>query len=193
MAHRFVQLSGHVRSEYALHGQSCSLLAPVTCSLNIHALILLDDNRSPCATQEVCKTENEKQCRGYTWSGDVQHFLAGPAHYDSPPSHQRAWYPRTYLWMVVAACFMRKYFLRASQQRIVFWMRMQAARSLSARSFSRYATCPARKKILVFPNWYLSGSYCKKLRDNYFIIRLTLSNGQNSFFYLYKSYARYIK
>lgn len=66
MAHRFVQLSGHVRSEYALHGQSCSLLAPVTRLLNIHALVLLDDDCGPCATQELCKTENRKQC---TWSG----------------------------------------------------------------------------------------------------------------------------
>lgn len=79
MAHRFVQLSGHVRSEYALHGQSCSLLAPVTRLLNIHALVLLDDDCGPCATQELCKTENRKQC---TWStyGQVllQHLMAGP-------------------------------------------------------------------------------------------------------------------
>lgn len=52
-------------------------------------------------------------------------------------THQRAWYPLVNLWMVMAALRMRRYFLRANQQRMVFWMRMQAARSLSALSFSR--------------------------------------------------------
>ncbi len=35
-----------------------------------------------------------------------------------------------------------------------FWMLTQAARRWSRRSFSRYATCPALKKILVRPNLY---------------------------------------
>ncbi len=35
-----------------------------------------------------------------------------------------------------------------------FWMVTQAARRWSRRSFSRYATCPALKKILVRPNLY---------------------------------------
>lgn len=52
-------------------------------------------------------------------------------------THQRAWYPRVNLWMVMAELRLRRYFLRASQQRMVFWMRMQAARNLSALSFSK--------------------------------------------------------
>lgn len=52
-------------------------------------------------------------------------------------THQRAWYPLVNLWMVMAALRLRRYFLRASQQRMVFWMRMQAARNLSALNFSR--------------------------------------------------------
>lgn len=53
------------------------------------------------------------------------------------PSHQRAWYPLVNLWMVMAALRWRRYFLRANQQRMVFWMRMQAARNLSALNFSK--------------------------------------------------------
>lgn len=52
-------------------------------------------------------------------------------------SHQRAWNPLVNLWMVMAALRCRRYFLRANQQRMVFWMRIQAARNLSALSFSR--------------------------------------------------------
>lgn len=52
-------------------------------------------------------------------------------------THQRAWYPLVNLWMVMAALRLRRYFLRASQQRMVFWMRMQAARNFSALNFSR--------------------------------------------------------
>lgn len=64
--HRFVQLSGHVRPEDALHGQSGSLLAFVTCSLDKHALVLLNDDRCTCATQEFRKTVGkEEQLRSY--------------------------------------------------------------------------------------------------------------------------------
>lgn len=54
--------------------------------------------------------------------------------------------------MVRAELLSLRYFVRASQARTVFWMVTQAERSLSERSFSRYATCPALKKILVLPN-----------------------------------------
>lgn len=64
--HRFVQLSGHVCPEDALHDQSGSLLAFVARSLDIHALVLLNDDRSTCASQELCKTVGKKeQHRGY--------------------------------------------------------------------------------------------------------------------------------
>lgn len=52
-------------------------------------------------------------------------------------SYHRAWYPRTYLWMVMAAFLIRRYFFRISHPRMVFWIRMQAALSLSALIFSK--------------------------------------------------------
>lgn len=52
-------------------------------------------------------------------------------------AYHRAWYPLTYLWMVMAAFLIRTYFFRISQPRIVFWMRIQAALNLSALIFSR--------------------------------------------------------
>ncbi|TNN34353.1 hypothetical protein EYF80_055485 [Liparis tanakae] len=70
----------------------------------------------------------------------------------------RARYPRPYLCSVVAILWTLRYRSRCSQPRTVFWILMQAERNRSARSFSRYATWPARKKIFVFPNWNMSGS-----------------------------------
>jgi hypothetical protein len=48
------------------------------------------------------------------------------------------------------------YLLRCSQPLTCFCIMMPHCRNLSDLSFSRYATCPARKNILVLPNLYLS-------------------------------------
>lgn len=54
--------------------------------------------------------------------------------------------------MVTAELLILWYLERASHLRTVFWMLTQAQRSLSERSLSRYATCPALRKIFVLPN-----------------------------------------
>lgn len=62
--------------------------------------------------------------------------------------------PRMYSWRVMTACLTRRYPRLWLQPRTCFWIVMQAVRRRSKRSFSRYATWPARKKILVRPNLY---------------------------------------
>lgn len=77
----------------------------------------------------------------------------------SGKAHLRARYPLPYLCRVMAILRILRYRILCSQPRTVFWILMQAERNLSVRSFSRYATWPARKKIFVFPNWNMSGSW----------------------------------
>lgn len=128
-AYRLVLLSGHVSSENGLHGQSSSLLLPVAFLLHVHPLVLLDDGCRSSASHELGQAEEE-----HVSINAVP--LAGTDQAEGS-SHQRAWCPRVNLWMVMAALRSRRYFLRANQQRMVFWMRMQAVRNLSALNFSR--------------------------------------------------------
>lgn len=76
----------------------------------------------------------------------------------SAVTHLRARYPLPYLCRRMAALRIFWYRTLCSQPRTVFWILIQADRNLSALSFSKYATCPALKKIFVLPNWNMSGS-----------------------------------
>lgn len=73
--------------------------------------------------------------------------------------------PRPYFWSNVTDFVIRWYRRRASQPLTCFWIMIPQAFSLSERNFSRYATCPARKKIFVLPNLYLSGSWEVKVEN----------------------------
>lgn len=73
--------------------------------------------------------------------------------------------PRPYFWSNVTDLVIRWYRRRASQPLTCFWIMIPQAFSLSERNFSRYATWPARKKIFVLPNLYLSGSWEVKVED----------------------------
>lgn len=73
--------------------------------------------------------------------------------------------PRPYFWSNVTDLVIRWYRRRASQPLTCFWIMIPQAFSLSERNFSRYATWPARKKIFVLPNLYLSGSWEVKVDD----------------------------
>lgn len=73
--------------------------------------------------------------------------------------------PRPYFWSNVTDLVIRWYRRRASQPLTCFWIIIPQAFSLSERNFSRYATCPARKKIFVLPNLYLSGSWELKVEN----------------------------
>lgn len=73
--------------------------------------------------------------------------------------------PRPYFWSNVTDLVIRWYRRRASQPLTCFWIMIPQAFSLSERNFSRYATCPARKKIFVLPNLYLSGSWEVKVEN----------------------------
>lgn len=80
-------------------------------------------------------------------------------------AHLRAMYPRPYLCRVTTILRILRYRILCNQPRTVFWILMQAERNLSVRSFSKYATWPARKKIFVFPNWNMSGSWKTDLNE----------------------------
>lgn len=81
-------------------------------------------------------------------------------------SHRIVLFPRMYSCRMTAAALMRRNFLLWLHPRTCFWMVTQALLSRSRRSFSRYATWPARKKIFVRPNLYWSGSYKDKSGTN---------------------------
>jgi len=158
VSYRLVLQPGHVSSEDCLNGQSRRLLLLVELSRHIHPLVLLDDGGCLSATHELDKAvEKEQFILLYMQFEFIPEILLSlnaakktkkhnnknlsPDCFDIKDlcmaTHQRAWCPLVNLWMVMAALRLRRYFLRASQQRMVFWMRIHAARSLSALSFSR--------------------------------------------------------
>lgn len=80
-------------------------------------------------------------------------------------SYLRARYPLPYLCSRMADRRIFRYRTLCNHPRTIFWILMQAERNLSALSFSRYATCPALKKIFVFPNWNMSASLKRRCKE----------------------------
>ena len=116
---------------------------------------------------------DRKSSHGF-WSGELKIGL-------HKWTNLRARRPRPYFCRRQTDFVIFLYLLRCSQPLTCFCIIMPHCRNLSDLSFSRYATCPALKNILVLPNLYLSGS-CQRAKHSNLLKHLSENSVYNIYF-----------